>query len=232
MHLGHDTMLSVTLPVENGIVKYSAAASGEGAISSAIMRAIRNQINAKSATGRPSSPTTEARSGSSANSAVTPAPTTTAEAWTGRLCGGWKKPLDLDVGDQIYKMDSIPREERNRHDSVIKNGTDAGVTIHVYPMRMSQWAAAVKFFKMLAGTEGLRASDYDGVSCGAMLPQMTDIRSGCSKWFYIPREGAGVRSRRKAVVAICTVSHDESDVEMLRCDLDVVVAFTIVLVLS
>lgn len=127
----------------------------------------------------------------------------------------FKKKKLLDMGKEEHKQERIPREQRRRHQSVIKNGTDGNVDIHVYAMRMSQWSAAVESAAAGASVEGIAGGnvEFSGslrkqVNAAALLPQMVTIRPGCSHWFEIPRVGTGLISSRKAVMAIVTTEPD------------------------
>lgn len=136
----------------------------------------------------------------------------------------------LDFGPQLYHMQTIPWSQRRRHQSIIKNDTP-GMDIHVYVMRMSQWAAALESVKAGAGQEGFEANFEmagdlrEEVNPAALIPQMVTIPPEHSHWFEIPRVGSGFRSSRRAVVVIVTESIDERDgrkmrmesVEHLRC---------------
>lgn len=149
------------------------------------------------------------------------------------LWGFLKK--DLDAGNQMYQMEPISWWESRKHQSLIKNCTPDDVTIHAYAMPMSQWNAALESFKLGVGAEGLGVNaEADGragkeANPATSLPQMVPIPSDYSHWFEIPRVGTGVRSSRKAVVAIVTESNDERDGQRLRYDVEAVALPTMTL---
>lgn len=151
----------------------------------------------------------------------------------------FKKKKLLDMGKEEHKQERIPREQRRRHQSVIKNGTDGNVDIHVYAMRMSQWSAAVESAAAGASVEGIAGGnvEFSGslrkqVNAAALLPQMVTIRPGHSHWFKIPRVGTGLISSRKAVMAIVTTEPDdrEQDGQSMRYERDcLALSFTLCL---
>ena len=130
----------------------------------------------------------------------------------------FQKQTPVDLGNQKFKQERIPRMQQKRHQSVIKNDRDGGVTIHVYAMRMSQWSAALESADVEASVAsvagghvrlggGVRRQD----AAAASMPQMVTIEPGGSHWLEIPRIGTGLWSSRKAVVAIVTAEEPVHD---------------------
>lgn len=136
--------------------------------------------------------------------------------------GLWKKKLDL--GSQQFNQETLPWVQRKRHQSVIMNKTPRDVRIHVYVMRLSRWRAAVKSLNAGVGVEevqarfGFTGNLHQDIDPAAKVPQMATIPPGQSHYVEIPRVGAGIRSSRKAAVAIVTDSNDEKDGRKMRME--------------
>lgn len=104
MELRDNTKLSVTLDVEDGKVKGSAAASEDGGILSLVRRVIQNKNNSAPSGPPPSLATTELRSRSGVNSSVSSAPTTSADVPADILSSG---PLDA------FRVMAEPEADQN-----------------------------------------------------------------------------------------------------------------------
>lgn len=144
-----------------------------------------------------------------------------AEIWHFSIWGLGKK---INIYPEEFLQQKLPWVQRQRHRSVITNKTPHNVGIYVYVMRWSQWTTSVNHLHAGVGVGKIEASfDFSGaihedINPAAKFPQMAPIKSKGSHWVDIPRVGAGIRSSRKAVVAIFTCSKDGNDVTKIRLE--------------
>lgn len=144
-----------------------------------------------------------------------------AEIWHFSIWGLGKK---INIYPEEFMQQTLPWVQRKRHRSVITNETPHNVRIYVYVMRSSQWTTSVDSLHAGIGVGEVQARlDFSGdihedINPAAKFPQMAPIKSKGSHWVDIPREGAGIRSSRKAVVAIFTSFKDGNDVTKIRLE--------------
>ncbi|CAN0402154.1 unnamed protein product [Pylaiella littoralis] len=141
-----------------------------------------------------------------------------------RHFSSWGLFEKLDLAPEEFAQQKLPWKQRRTHQSVIVNMTPRGVHIYAYVVPLSRWNFAVESVHTGAGVREVEASfDFSGdfhreVHPQAKVPQMARISSERSHFFEIPRVGAGVRSRRRAVVAIATCFDGEKGAPKMRLE--------------
>ncbi|CAN0402181.1 unnamed protein product [Pylaiella littoralis] len=141
-----------------------------------------------------------------------------------RHFSSWGLFKKIDLAPEEFAQHKLPWMQRRTHQSVIVNRTPRDVHIYAYVVPLSQWNASVKSVHTGVGVSEIQTSfDFSGdvhqeVHPQAKIPQMARISSGRSHSFEVPRVGAGVRSSRKAVVAIATYFDGVNGVPKMRLE--------------